>query len=175
MIADKRRNVGWGPETLLFHQPRKRKRGASGSSFDSAAPSHLRPEPRQHESRPRARSTAPSLLTILLNRMVNMPADCPMKSGTGTDRPSAPSQSMQSTTSRARPSVGPRMDSYLLDRSEAARYLGVSRKTMLRFASERRVPVHRLCRKLLFKKSDLERFADEHAIPRRERRRYERT
>ena len=45
---------------------------------------------------------------------------------------------------------------------------------MLRFATDRRVPVHRLCRKLLFKKTDLERFADEHAIAPRVRRRYER-
>lgn len=68
-----------------------------------------------------------------------------------------------------------RVESYLLSRTEAARYLGVSRKTMLRFATGRRVPVHRICRKLLFKKSDLERFADAHAIPQRSRRRYERS
>lgn len=67
------------------------------------------------------------------------------------------------------------MDSYLLDRTEAARYLGVSRKTMLRFALARRVPVHRLCRKLLFKKADLERFADAQVVPAQRSRRYERS
>ena len=107
--------------------------------------------------------------------MVNTPADCPKKTGTGTDGPSAPSQSMQSIKLRVGSRTEPRTDSYLLNRTEAARYLGVSRKTMLRFAAGRRVPVHRICRKLLFKKSDLERFADEHAIPRRARRRYERS
>ena len=115
------------------------------------------------------------LLPHAFNRMVNMPADFPNKTVTGTDGPSAPSQPMQSTKTSVDPAGGSRLESYLLNRTDAARYLGVSRKTMLRFASDRRVPVHRICRKLLFKKSDLERFADEHAIPRRVRRRYERS
>ena len=115
------------------------------------------------------------LLHHVFNRMLNMPADCPKKTGTGTDGPSAPSHPMQSIKSHAGSTTEPRVDPYLLNRNEAARYLGVSRKTMLRFAAERRVPVHRMCRKLLFKKTDLERFADEHAIPQRVRRRYERS
>jgi len=73
------------------------------------------------------------------------------------------------------PTTGLESASYLFDRVEAARFLGVSRKTMLRFALERRLPVHRLCRKLLFKKADLERFAEAHVVPARRRRPYERS
>ncbi|MCC7537516.1 MAG: helix-turn-helix domain-containing protein [Deltaproteobacteria bacterium] len=57
--------------------------------------------------------------------------------------------------------------SYLLNRTEAARFLGVSRKTVLRFASQRRIPVSRICKKLLFRKADLEKFADSRIVPAR--------
>lgn len=56
---------------------------------------------------------------------------------------------------------------YLLNRTEAARFLGVSRKTVLRFASARRIPVSRICKKLLFRKADLEKFADSSVVPAR--------
>lgn len=81
---------------------------------------------------------------------------------------------MQVPQTSAGPTVGADA-AYLLNRVEAARYLGVSRKTMLRFALARRLPVHRLCRKLLFKKSDLEHFADSQVVPARRASRYERS
>jgi excisionase family DNA binding protein len=80
---------------------------------------------------------------------------------------------MQSTMSAAAV-VGAAAGAYLLDRPTAARYLAISPKTMLRFANERRLPVYRMCRKLLFKKTDLERFADRHAVAPKSRR-YERS
>lgn len=82
---------------------------------------------------------------------------------------------MHSLTVAVSPSPGPTALAYLLDRAAAARHLGVSPKTILRFVRERRIPVYRVCRKLLFKKSDLEGFADAHAVPAKSRHRYERS
>lgn len=118
----------------------------------------------------------PQFTHSLTDCMLQEPADCPnTKHGTGLQGPPAPSQSMLTLQPCSGPSPGSGPTSYLLDRIEAARFLGVSRKTMLRFALERRLPVHRLCRKLLFRKADLERFAEAHVVPARHRRPYERS
>lgn len=126
--------------------------------------------------RARARPRAPQFTHSRTNCMMHPPADCPNENpGTGPNKPSAPSQSMLTLQPCSGPTTGLESASYLFDRVEAARFLGVSRKTMLRFALERRLPVHRLCRKLLFKKADLERFAEAHVVPARRRRPYERS
>jgi len=48
----------------------------------------------------------------------------------------------------------------LFTRNEACRYLAVSRNTLLRFVARREVPVVRLCRRLHFRRADLERFIE---------------
>lgn len=48
----------------------------------------------------------------------------------------------------------------LFTRDEACRYLAVSRNTLLRFVAKCELPVVRLCRRLHFRRADLERFIE---------------
>lgn len=63
----------------------------------------------------------------------------------------------------------------LLTQQEACRFLGVSRHTLFRWVAARKLPVHRLCRRVHFKRADLVRFADSRRLGARNDALYERS